>query len=410
MWSWPARFRAVSGNQAALDSATRLRRYFTHVFSLVQPVSTAPELLANFKHRVLLVGQVSGHHSYDGTCAYRSQTHMLADVLRSAPPDCAIIYTQHPETPKRLSAAEVSRLQNQFPNLFTEQQFDGRYALSQQLLHHVDAVATVTSTLGWQSVFWGKPLIVLGQGQLNPYAQAESVAAVPDILQQPTPETLATAAWLAFHYCIPDTYLRQAKWLRDYLQDRLAHWHKFGARNYFAEPFAPPEQTENAFINASRTTLASFLGEPLDTRGPGWIDFADKVRFGPGWSYCESAGGQNYRWIDGTEACLRLAVQDASAFSLGLTLDTHIGCPAQAVSVYAGEYVLARTKVVAGNSTTLKVQVPRQRVTAPMTTIRLQTTQAAAPTDGAGKPVDDKRRLSVICSKIEIRFVADLSG
>ena len=402
--SWPARFRAASASAAALDETRRLREFFAGVFKEVELIPERPELLKSFKRSILVAGQVSHFYSYDANCAYRSQMHMLEDVLKHAPPDCAVIYVQHPDTPQPMRENEIAWMRSRYPNFIPERQFKGSPSLSQQLLHVVDAVATVTSTVGWQSVFWGKPLIALGNGQFNAYAQAESAEAIPRVLQQAAPDTLANAAWLAFHYCIPETYLRQAGWLSSYLRDRLEHWRKRGAEGYFAEPYGPPAQVANDYIELSRETFPAFWGSPLDgIEDEQELDFADSQRFGAGWSFCEGVAPKNHRWIEGREAVLRLALNKACAFTLSLNLSTHARCPEQTVEVFVGAQRTGSAAVAVGKSTILQIEAPKTLVTEPLTPIRLRMTQAAAPLDGSGQPTEDIRELSVACGRIWFR-------
>ncbi len=109
--AWPARFpETVSHDPKAWAQIDRLRDYFAPIFDVIEPFPYLAKELKAFRKTILVAGQVNGHFSYDGTCGYRSQTHMLLDVLEHTPSDCAVILGQHPNAQKLIRAEEMEWL------------------------------------------------------------------------------------------------------------------------------------------------------------------------------------------------------------------------------------------------------------------------------------------------------------
>ncbi len=392
--SWPARFAAQSRHPEALAAIEPLRAYYTDLFPAIDPYTDLAEQLAPFRKTILVATQVCGHFSFDAACAYRSPFHLALDVLNHAPADCAVLLGQHPNTAP-LRDDEVAWLRERFPNFIHRPDFLGREGVSQHLLPYADALATVSSTLGWQSTFLGKPLIALGKSQLNRFAQAETSKSIPALLQAPPADTRAEAAWLVFHYCIPARLFEQPGWLDAYLSGRLEHWRQRGADGYYDQPYAAPNDTAAAIVAEANAKLESFIGPPLGQSGQDEaIDFNDSRRFGDGWSFCEHGGNASYRWIDGPKAILRLAL--TRSCSLSLRLATHAGCPDQAVTIGTGDTILATAKIPAAQQIEVTINVSRTHLTHPATLLWLKAAQASAPQG-------DTRNLSLICQNITVR-------
>lgn len=220
--SWGVSNLIPGVSEDSLKQFESVRSFYSRVFNVTEPFQKFPERFSNYRQVVLVCGQVSGHFSFDASSAYRSQTHMLLDVLRHVPPDFAVLYSEHPNTPFPISVTESAWLKDSFSNVFFASEEFGDGLGSQYFVRHVDVVATVSSTIGWQALFWGKKLVALGASQLNPFADCCDVKEIVSCGRKKNKDELA--AWLLFNYCIPVGYFLDGKWLQEYFESRLESW------------------------------------------------------------------------------------------------------------------------------------------------------------------------------------------
>ncbi len=236
----------------------------------------------------------------------------------------------------------------------------------------------------------------MGRNLINRFAQAERVQDIPALLQNAPPDTRPAAAWLAFHYCIPSAWNEKPGWLAAYLAGRVAQWRRDSVKGYFDAPYAEPEEIASAIIGLVQGQQVNFFGRALGSAGKDEaLDFADERCFGGGWSFCEGAGAQAYRWIDGTQAWLRLPLAEQRALRLTLDVATHDGCGKQDIAVGIDGTTLATGTLDRQRNMTLKVDVPRELVRLPVTQVWIRAS-AAVP------PPGDSRKLSLICQRIVV--------
>ncbi|HBY59164.1 MAG TPA: hypothetical protein DEH78_05045, partial [Solibacterales bacterium] len=158
----------------------------------------------SFRKAVLLPLQFSGYYAYDVNAAFTDQYDLLTQTLASVPEDCAVLVVEHPEHPV-LKPATLQYLQQRHRNLVWLPESRGLYAAAQCLVPSVDAVVTVSSSVGWQTLLWRKPLLVVGSSHLDCIADSNDLSDLPRLLEPaPWPDWKERVlAWLLTHYFVP---------------------------------------------------------------------------------------------------------------------------------------------------------------------------------------------------------------
>jgi FMN phosphatase YigB (HAD superfamily) len=129
---------------------------------------------------VLVPLQVSAHYAFGHDTGMSSQIDFLLQVLAETPRSVGVVATQYvagriADTP--LSPAVLTDLRRVYPNLIWKPEFDRIDGVSQYLLPCVDAVCSLSSSIGLQAKMFAKPLVVPATGShIAPYADATSVA------------------------------------------------------------------------------------------------------------------------------------------------------------------------------------------------------------------------------------------
>lgn len=396
-WAWPARYNGTNTDRSAHNLVDKLRETFLSLFKIIEPFPSLIEELASFRKSILVTTQVSGHYSFDGTCNYRSQMHLLLDVLENAPPDCAVLLGQHPDYANKLRPGEIAWLKGRFPNFIHYPEFVGQEGISQHLLCHADAVVSISSTVGWHAAVYGKSIVALGKSQLNALADADEAASVGRILETGPPDRRAEAAWLIFHYCIPATYFAKRDWLISYLEGKLHHWIGRGAEGYYDQPFAAPDEIANIYTDKAQILFHEILGKPFgETEMAEDLDFRDNRYFRQGWSYCEEAGDATYRWIEGIKAWLFLPFIQRRSIAIEMVVATHAGCKNQKITIGIGEAVLATAEVPVEKQVKLEFVLRSEMLALPLTKLWVKAAQAE-------QPLGDERRLSLICQRLSLK-------
>lgn len=397
--SWPAHHSLPRCSDVAIAELRRLRAYYSAVFALLSPLAKLRERLSPFRKTVLVIGQFVGTFSLDACAAFRSQVHMLLEVLDHVPPDYAVIFAQHPNTPKRVSQETLDTLRLRYPNLIHDKDFLDYPAISQDFMTVCDIVATVSSSAGWQATFWGKPLVALGRSQLNAFAQGVGGESITQLSDEP--DTDNAAAWLAFHHGIPMGYLNRPGWVAAYLQQKYDLWRISGVDGYYDAPYDDPVMIADDMIRGTQHYLQGL--HPYDGKlddGISHVNFHDDFFFRRGWSFSEGSVGGGYRWIDGKSAEVSLLLDQPLAHEVSMLVGTHEGCDDQYVSLSINGRATPPVFVSAEPAVWVKIDVQPNEISFPLTSIEMHAAQAS-PT------ASDRRSLSLICVDIQVcRMVA----
>lgn len=159
-----------------------------------------------FSRLVLLPLQVTEQYAFQADSGYESQMALLLDVLGSVPAHIGIVVSQYVSASSAERVLDIERhqqLKAAYPNLIFDPAFDRLDNVSQYLLPAVDAVITVSSSLGMQALLCGKPLITLGDSHLRGLATHASLAAYADAVAgggEPAVDADRVLAWILAHH------------------------------------------------------------------------------------------------------------------------------------------------------------------------------------------------------------------
>lgn len=179
------------------------------------------------RHRrlALLPLQFAGEAGFDLNAPFRNQGEYLWHVLERLPSDVGLIVTEHP------TAHWVGdRIDEETRDYLTAAAPQARFVplnaaphAGQVLLHHVDAVISVSSSLGLQALLFGRPLISPGSSHLRAWAHSDDPAAAADA---PAAAGLEGAlAWLLRHYFVRNArWFGDAAWLDAHLRGMCERW------------------------------------------------------------------------------------------------------------------------------------------------------------------------------------------
>lgn len=398
-WSAMARPEepARTTDAAALEALGRLRAGLSSAFDLTDNVADIVEGLRPGKI-LLVAGHTNGVFFFDGACDYRSQSHALLAALEGTPADWTVVASEHPDC-RRFTAAELDFFQNHHANFVPLPDLGSRLGSGQHLVRHADRVATVSSSVGLQALFWGKPLHALGRSHLNRFAASEGPEGLGDTDARNAfgdPE----AAWLSFHYSYLNEKVVAPGWFADHLRGKHAHWREHGLAGYFEAPLGEPGALVDDMLRPAAKLLREFWGTPLGfSDRPTLVDFDRDAYFGRGWSPSAPSQFGPYRWTVHHDAELRLPLQPGRDHVVTIEVGTHAGAEGQRAAILSGDTVLAEAEVSTTAPSRLRVTIAAADVVQPATPLRLRTEKLEPPSPGLGA-------LGLISARIEIESTA----
>lgn len=172
--------RAKPADPRAIGLLQSIRAELVSFIAANTPFTRAQlDPLRQFERLILLPLQVTDQYAFLADSGYESQMSLLMDVLGRTPEHIGVVVTQY------ASASAAERVLNQerclqlkavYPNLIFDKAFDTLDNISQYLLPTIDAVVTVSSSIGTQALMWNKPLITLGNSHMASLATHASIA------------------------------------------------------------------------------------------------------------------------------------------------------------------------------------------------------------------------------------------
>jgi len=95
------------------------------------------------------------------------QAATISTIARNLPLDTVLVVKEHPSQPGRLLTREFQNARLNNPNVC----FLPGKVTNYEILSRCDAVATATSTLGWEALCYGKPVVVFGDVYYDKHPQ-----------------------------------------------------------------------------------------------------------------------------------------------------------------------------------------------------------------------------------------------
>lgn len=200
------RIRALPADPRAIGLLQSVRAELLSFIAANTPFTRAQlDPLGQFKQLILLPLQVTDQYAFLADSGYESQMALLMDVLANTPEHIGVVVTQYANAStaeKVLNHERYLQLKAIYPNLIFDQTFDSLDNISQYLLSAVDAVVTVSSSIGTQALLWSKSLITLGKSHmvgLATHATIVDYAAAIAQGEEPVIDADNVLAWMLTH-------------------------------------------------------------------------------------------------------------------------------------------------------------------------------------------------------------------
>lgn len=172
----------------------------------------------SFQYLILLPLQFNNYYLFDLLSEYKTQFEYLEDVLiKTLNQNIGIVVTQHPAN-LFLNEERIEYFQKNYPNFIFIQKQKIYSCVSQMIIPYVDAVITVSSSIGYYALLWNKKLITLGKNYLNQLSDSETLENISDILKKPSIDRYKFLYWLMKYYFIPEKYIKNKNWLEKFFK------------------------------------------------------------------------------------------------------------------------------------------------------------------------------------------------
>lgn len=242
--------RAATPEPGDLESFHRLReRLREHHAATTAFTGTERRLREQYRSLVLLPLQFGGEFGFDTNGPFRNQGEYLFHVLERIPPDVAVIVTHHGTSlwvGDRIDEETQEYLASACPQaLFVP--YDAMPNAGQALVPHVDAVISVSSSLGMQARFWGKRLIAPGWSHLARWCDSPRVEDLAEGALPPPRDDDAAFAWLMRHYWMDIRSVHDAARMDAHLRTLLERW-RSGVRGLALCPDSGPLTRQEAIL------------------------------------------------------------------------------------------------------------------------------------------------------------------
>ena len=176
---------------------------------------------ASYQKLILFPLQVDGYFMIDSQIK-GSQLDILINVLETIPSDYGLIVTDYrsKDISSNVIGPEInSLLRNKYSNYIYDAEINNAYCSSQQILPYIDAVITISSSVGLQCAFWQKPLLVLGKNHISPFSTAESIEDLIDQAGKSFDQDTKIIATLATQNIpAPSEKYGYVEWVNDFLE------------------------------------------------------------------------------------------------------------------------------------------------------------------------------------------------
>ena len=176
-----------------------------------------------FDYLILVPLQLSGTYAFDALCEFRSQYDFLDHVLRNVPQNIGVVVTTHPEY-DILERDTIRYLSSKYPHFIYHEEFKEYTTISQYLIAYVDAVVTVGSSVGLQTLIWDKKLIEIGYSHLDCIADAHSLNDLQEVLAKSNRDKSPIAYWLITRYAIQEKYIFDPVWLTSFISKMVKRY------------------------------------------------------------------------------------------------------------------------------------------------------------------------------------------
>lgn len=260
--SYINKFKANIENTSLTNEEIELLKAFKErCQQLIRTKSPFKDIIATEKTKydylLLLPLQFSGYYGFDGNTSLQSQYEYLTYVIENIPSNIGLIVTTHPDYPL-LDNATIQYLKRKYSNFIFHEEFENYHAASQYLIEGVDAVITVSSSVGLQTLLWDKKLITIGEC-FKFISDADGIRQIKELLDKDNANKDNVLFWLLSNYAIPEMYFRDPEWFSNFLQVSLNKYRESGVNENFYNKI---DENDRLFQNLS-FSLDENIPKPL---------------------------------------------------------------------------------------------------------------------------------------------------
>lgn len=207
-----------SATEAEKQFLGQIRDHYLPFFRATSPFHELESRLRKRHRRLALLPlQFSGESGFELNSPFRNQGEFLFHVLERLPEGLGLLVVEHPTAHwigDIIDEETREYVAKRFPQV-TFVDWQSADSAGQVLIHHVDYVMSISSSLGLQALFWQKSLVAVGWSQLKPYATFAGVEQIDLSVDAGEGARFEGAlAWLMSHYYSHEGYsLSDGDWL-----------------------------------------------------------------------------------------------------------------------------------------------------------------------------------------------------
>lgn len=255
--SFPVRFNKELKNYQAseeeLDCLEKTRNYYKKHIDEKSPMPPYEEAIReHFDKIVLLPLQYTGETAFDIHCPFRNQGEYLYHVMENIPENVGVLTIEHPTAlwvGDYFDSDTLPYLRERFPNFIMFEAFRKIQNISQLVVPYVDAVISISSSLGYQSLFWKKKLISLGTSHIDHFADIHSIHDFDKLDFNTTTNWDNAIAYLMTHYWITEQdCLNNENWLHNFFKMSLEKFEEGDLKFDFFDPLISPETITQKYV------------------------------------------------------------------------------------------------------------------------------------------------------------------
>ena len=178
------------------------------------------KLKKEYKYLILLPLQASNYWIFDFETEYKSQFEYLEDVLIKTLKfkNIGVIVTQHSSNIFLNNEKTVKYLKEKYSNFILLETTKHYFEVSPLIVPYVDAVITISTSVGFHALLWDKKIITLGKSYLKRLSYTNNLNNLDKVLELDTKDRKKILYWLLTRYYIPEDYIKNSKWISNFLE------------------------------------------------------------------------------------------------------------------------------------------------------------------------------------------------
>ena len=178
------------------------------------------KLKKEYKYLILLPLQASNYWIFYFETVYKSQFEYLEDVLIKTLKfkNIGVIVTQHSSNVFLNNEKTVKYLKEKYSNFILLETTKHYFEVSPLIVPYVDAVITISTSVGFHALLWGKKIITLGKSYLKRLSDTNNLNNLDKVLELDTKDRKKILYWLLTRYYIPEDYIKNSKWISNFLE------------------------------------------------------------------------------------------------------------------------------------------------------------------------------------------------